>query len=73
MGLHDFLAERSLTAAGLASRVGCDKSYLSHVLAGRKSLYRPVAIRIFREFGVKLGPIAEASDDEIAALERFAA
>lgn len=71
MDLSELLAAEAIKPVELARRVGCSKSHLSHVLAGRKALGRPLAIRIWRETGRKVGPIAGASDAEIAVLERF--
>ena len=38
---------------------------------GRRIPNAPLALRIFRAVGVKLGPVANLSDDEIAVLEKM--
>jgi hypothetical protein len=51
--------------------IGISKSY-AHELANRKRKPSDVlAIRIFRETGLKLGPIEHAADDDIDALARL--
>lgn len=59
--------------AGLARRLGCSKSYLNHVLSGRKALGPRLAIRIFEATGEKLGPLEGASTRDIKALQRIEA
>jgi len=54
---------RRLMGAGLA------KSH-AYQLASKVPTV-PTAIRIFRRTGIKIGPIADASDEEIATLEKF--
>lgn len=44
--------------AAFARRIGCSKSYLNHVLKGRKVFGPTLAIRIFKATGKKLGPMA---------------
>lgn len=46
-----------------AERIGVSKSYLCHVLKGRKAFGPALAIRVFKETGQKLGPMA----DKVAA------
>jgi plasmid maintenance system antidote protein VapI len=69
--LAHLLQDKGLTAAELARRIDRKKSYLSHVIAGRKKLGRPTAIAIYRETAVKIGPIANMSDSDIDVLERL--
>lgn len=59
------------TATDLARACGISVPFASQVITGAKSLPRGLAIKIWRTFGVKLGPIAAATDDEIDVLERF--
>lgn len=66
-----FIAAKGLSDSELAERYGCDRSYWTHLRLGSKTMGRPAAIRVFRLDGVKLGPIAQATDEEIATLERF--
>lgn len=62
-----------LRPAALGRAVGISKTHASHVINGIKPPTKALAIRIFRATGHKLGPIADASDAEIAILERFEA
>lgn len=58
---------------GLAVRLreaGISESYASLIANGHRQPSKPLAIHIFRETGLKLGPIASATDDDIDALER---
>ncbi len=58
--------------ASLNSRIvalGVSRSYASEIVSGNRSPSVPLAIRIFRKIGVKLGPLVNASEDEINALE----
>jgi hypothetical protein len=55
----------------LAKEAGISVPFASQVISGIKPLPRSLAIRIFRWRGVKLGPIANATDEEIDVLERF--
>lgn len=45
--------------AKFARRIGCSKSYLNHVLKGRKAFGPALAIRIFKATGKKLGPMSK--------------
>lgn len=54
----------------LSVRAGISKGYASDLLAGNKKPTAPMAVRIFRATGVKLGPCADLSDAEIDVLER---
>jgi hypothetical protein len=56
------IAER-LRAAGVSA------SYASQLSRSVRKPSQRLAIRLYRETGVKLGPIANATDDEITALE----
>lgn len=66
-------AQTSLKPTKVAAAVSISVPYASQILAGRRQPSTGVAVRIFREFGVKLGPIANASESDIAALERIEA
>lgn len=45
--------------AEFARRIGCSKSYLNHVLRGRKTFGPSLAVRIFKVTGKRLGPMAK--------------
>lgn len=67
--VHDFI--KPLTDAELSSRYGRDRSYWCHVRRNAKQLSRPAALAIWRAEKVKLGPIAEMADDDVAVLARL--
>lgn len=56
----------------LARAAGISVPYASQILSGVKPLHCGLAIKIWDAFRVKLGPISEATDEEIAVLRRFA-
>ncbi len=60
-----------LTPSKLAEAINCSQPYASQVLSGARPPRTPLAIRIWRATGHKLGPIANATDEEIGVLERF--
>lgn len=62
-----------LKATPLSVAVGISKVHASHVIRGIKTPSKDLAIRIYRATGEKLGPIAGATDEDIAVLERFEA
>ena len=62
-----------LTPTRLADIAKVSVPFASMVLNGHKKMPRRLAIKIYRWNGQKLGPIADATDDEIAVLERFEA
>lgn len=59
----------TIKAADL-QRIGVSKPY-AHQIARGHSPSVEMALRILRGTGVKLGPIAGLSDDEIAVLEKM--
>lgn len=50
--------------------IGISESYASQLARAVRDPSMPLAIRIYRELGAKLGPIKGATATEIAALER---
>lgn len=46
--------------------------YASQITTGKRSPSQKLAIKIYRRTGLKLGPIAHASDAEIDTLEKVA-
>jgi len=55
--------------AGLAKALGVDKSYVNRALSG--GLKPALAVRIYRKWGHKLGPIEGATASQIDAIERL--
>ncbi len=52
--------------------IGVKKSHAYMLAWGKRSPSLPLALRIHRELGLKLGPLAVATDAEIKAFERVA-
>ena len=67
----DDAREIELTPTTLSRAVDISVPYASQILKGVRTPPQAMAIRIFRATGHKIGPIANASDEEIAVLERF--
>lgn len=64
--------EKSL-AQLLVAATGMSKSYATQVLSPKypHQITIPIAISVFRFCGRRVGPIEDATDDEIAVLEKF--
>lgn len=60
----------ALELARKLREVGISESYASLIANGRRKPSDRLAIRIWREAGIKLGPIASATDDEIEVLAK---
>lgn len=52
--------------------MGISESYASQLANAKRKPSQPLALRIYRETKIKLGPIAAATDAEIAMLEGLA-
>lgn len=50
--------------------IGVSSPYASQIAGGTRKPSLPLALRIWRELGVKLGPIDGKTEDEIETLER---
>ncbi len=57
----------------LSVRVGISKGYASDMLQGKKTPSDTMALKVFRATGLKLGPVANLDDAEIAVLEKMRA
>lgn len=71
MTLNDYIASSGAKLSDIAADMGCDPSFVSHIRSGNKPLPTGAAIKLWRARGVKVGPIAAATDEEIAVLARF--
>lgn len=74
-GLQAFVKparEASLSQIILAA-TGCSKSYVSQMLGDKyeHQITIPVAISVFFFNGMKIGPLADATDAEIAVLDKY--
>lgn len=67
MGEHLFM----ITPTELQVRAGISKGYASDLLAGNKKPSAPMAVRIFKATGLKLGPLQDLSDEDVAVAERM--
>lgn len=64
------LAELIETKGGqakVAEALGCNKSYVSRAV--KNGLKPALAVRIYRKWGVKLGPLEGATPKQIEAIE----
>lgn len=59
-----------MTLAERLRGIGISKSYASQIANGRRKPSDEMAIRIWRQAGIKLGPIQSASDEEIEVLAK---
>jgi hypothetical protein len=55
----------------LADMLSISIPYASQLLGNKRPWTLPLAIAVFRKTGTKLGPIVDATEDEIAVLARF--
>ncbi len=55
----------------LSSAAGISVPYASQILSGTRVPSQRTAIRIYRQTGVKLGPISQASEGDIEMLSRL--
>lgn len=62
---------RPLTPKALSDAANISPSYASMILSGDRVPPIPLAITIYRATGYKLGPIADATDQDIEAAERL--
>lgn len=60
MDLAELIAAEG-SQAKFAKRIGCSRSYLNHVLSGRKECSASLAVKIFKATGKKLGPMAKSA------------
>jgi transcriptional regulator with XRE-family HTH domain len=67
------MASDALRVKDLHAELGISKGHASEILRGETAPSQKLALRIFRRFGVKLGPLAHATAGEIKALEQLAA
>lgn len=51
--------------------IGVNRSYAWQIANGKRPPSQRLALRIFRETGLKLGPVSALNDDEIAVLEKM--
>lgn len=59
------------TPTKLASAAGISVPYASQLLSGSRTPSRKLAITIWRRAGVKLGPLADATPEELEILAKY--
>jgi transcriptional regulator with XRE-family HTH domain len=65
---------KSLHSTELAACIGVSNSYAHQILAGKKkNVAQHLALKAFRELGVRIGLLAEMTDDDIRQLCNAAA
>ena len=70
--LPPFIRQRKRGCGELSRRTGWSRSYCSELLNGHRKMTMDKALFILAQTGWRLGPIADATDDEAAVLVRFA-
>ena len=55
----------------LVARIGLSQPYACQVLNGAKTPSRPLAIRIYREFGWRHPVVEKLTDEQMAMLEQI--
>lgn len=65
-------APHPLRPTDLAAALKCSVPYASQMLGGSRKITMPRALLIYDRTGHKLGPLAGASESEIALLRKFA-
>jgi len=68
---HPISAAKPARVKDLHDRLGVAKGHASEILRGKTTPSQKLAIRIYREFGLKLGPLAHASKAEIETMARL--
>lgn len=68
IGEHQVMA---ITPTELSTRAEISMGYASDLLSGKKVPSPSTALKILRTTGVKIGPVANLSDAEIAVLEKM--
>jgi hypothetical protein len=69
--LAKYMDDNKLRDPAVAATLSISRTYVTQIRNGRPPSVA-VALRIFRAFGLKMGPLVGASKAEIATLERVA-
>lgn len=54
----------------LAAKIGFDRGYLTNILNGKRAAPVHVALAIFKETGLQIGPLEGKSKRDIGTIER---
>lgn len=60
-----------MSNAQLMEAAGISRSYASMILKGKRPCPPSVAIKVYRRFGARIGPLQAASDAEIDIFEKL--
>jgi plasmid maintenance system antidote protein VapI len=71
MTYDQFIKDRGLSHAEVGRQVGHSRIYLWRIQHGDRPMPRKLALKIWRTFGAKVEPIADATDEELEVLARF--
>lgn len=70
--MHMVAAMNKTTLYARLESIGISKPYASQLASGTRTPSLGLALKIYKQLGIKLGPIAGASKADIAATERVA-
>lgn len=73
MTLQEYLSANNQTPSAFARVVGVNRSYIHRVLKGEQPLSRKVALTVWRNCEIKIGPLSDISDADVRALARIEA
>lgn len=73
MDLKTFRLSQGWTLEQAARELGLKSKGYVHDLEKQGAASTPVALKLWRDFGVKVRPIAHMSDEEVAVLQKFGA
>jgi hypothetical protein len=71
MTYEQFIIDRRLNHAEVGRKVGLSRFYLWRIQHGERPMTRKIALKIWREYGAKLEPISDATDEELEVLARY--
>ncbi len=63
--------EDRITTARLRDIAGISPSYASMILNGKRPCPPEMAIKVYRQTGQRIGPLEQATIEEISVLEKF--
>jgi len=69
--LKAWLLAQRVSQQELARRVGCSDVHVGRIANGSPRVSLALSIRIFDETGVRVGPLANSSAEDIAAFRRL--
>ncbi len=70
MTLSAYLASAKMSKQELGRRVGCSGEHIGRIVKGDPRVSPALALRIFDETGIRVGPLQGCSNTEIAVVRR---